>query len=75
MQAIEACIDMARLAGLTLPPHYGNHEEDGTMARLPELRKMADEWGLKLISIRDLIAYRLKQESLVEKRGGSGHAD
>ncbi len=37
------------------------------MARLPELRKMADEWGLKLISIRDLIAYRLKQESLVEK--------
>lgn len=41
--------------------------EDGTMARLPELRKMADEWGLKLISIRDLIAYRLKQESLVEK--------
>ena len=36
--------------------------EDGTMSRLPELRKMADEWGLKLISIRDLIAYRLKQE-------------
>ena len=41
--------------------------EDGSMARLPELRKMADEYGLKLISIRDLIAYRLKQESIVEK--------
>ena len=37
------------------------------MARLPELRKMADEYGLKLISINDLIAYRLKQESIVEK--------
>jgi 3,4-dihydroxy 2-butanone 4-phosphate synthase/GTP cyclohydrolase II len=34
--------------------------EDGTMARLPELRVMADEYGLKLISIHDLIAYRLK---------------
>ena len=41
--------------------------EDGTMARLPELKKMADEFGFKLISIADLIAYRLKQESLVEK--------
>lgn len=37
------------------------------MSRLPELRKMADEYGLKLISINDLIAYRLKQESIVEK--------
>lgn len=64
----EACIDMARLAGLY--PAAALMEimsEDGTMARLPELRKMADEWGLKLISIRDLIAYRLKQDSLVEK--------
>lgn len=64
----EACIDMARLAGLY--PAAALMEimsEDGTMARLPELRKMADEWGLKLISIRDLIAYRLKLESLVEK--------
>lgn len=41
--------------------------DDGTMARLPELRAMADEHGLKLISIHDLIAYRLKQESIVEK--------
>lgn len=64
----EAGIDMARLAGLY--PAAALMEimsEDGSMARLPELRKMADEWGLKLISIRDLIAYRLKQESLVEK--------
>ncbi len=41
--------------------------DDGSMARLPELRKRADEWGLKLISIRDLIAYRLTHESLVER--------
>ena len=41
--------------------------EDGSMARLPELRKMADEFNLKLISIKDLIAYRLQQESIVEK--------
>ena len=40
--------------------------DDGTMARLPELREKADLWGLKLISIRDLIAYRLKNEQLVE---------
>ena len=64
----EATIDMARLAGLY--PAGALMEimnEDGTMARLPELRRMADEFGLKLISIRDLIAYRLKQESIVEK--------
>ena len=41
--------------------------DDGTMARLPELRAMADQYDLKLISIHDLIAYRLKQESIVEK--------
>lgn len=63
----EASIDLARLAGLH--PAAALMEimnEDGTMARLPQLRKMADEWGMKLISIRDLIAYRLKKESLVE---------
>jgi 3,4-dihydroxy 2-butanone 4-phosphate synthase/GTP cyclohydrolase II len=59
---------MARLAGLY--PAAALMEimsDDGTMARLPELRRLADEWDMKLISIRDLIAYRLKQESLVEK--------
>lgn len=63
----EACIDMARLAGLY--PAAALMEimnEDGTMARLPELRQMADEHDLKLISIADLIAYRLKKESIVE---------
>ena len=64
----EACVDMARLAGLQ--PAAALMEimsDDGSMARLPELRQKADEWGIKLISIADLIAYRYKQESLVEK--------
>ena len=64
----EASIDLARLAGLY--PAAALMEimsDDGSMARLPELRQKADEWGMKLISIRDLIAYRLKEESLVEK--------
>lgn len=63
----EAGVDMARLAGLY--PAAALMEimsDDGTMARLPELRDKADLWGLKLISIRDLIAYRLKNEQLVE---------
>ncbi|MCH5319198.1 MAG: bifunctional 3,4-dihydroxy-2-butanone-4-phosphate synthase/GTP cyclohydrolase II [Paramuribaculum sp.] len=64
----EAGVDLARLAGLypaaTLIEILN---EDGTMARLPELRKKADEWGFKLISIRDLIAFRLKNESSVEQ--------
>ncbi len=41
--------------------------DDGTMARLPELRRKADEWGMKLVSIRDLIAYRMKNDSIMEK--------
>lgn len=41
--------------------------DDGSMARLPELRRRADEWGLKLISIADLISYRLERESVVER--------
>lgn len=64
----EASIDMARLAGLY--PAAALMEimsDDGTMARLPELREMADKYELKLISIADLIAYRLKQESIVEQ--------
>ena len=64
----EACVDLAKLAGLY--PAAALMEvmnDDGTMARLPELRKMADEYGFKLISIADLIAYRLKTESLIEK--------
>lgn len=64
----EAAVDLARLAGLR--PAAALMEimsDDGSMARLPELRCRADEWGLKLISIRDLIAYRMKKESLVEE--------
>ncbi len=64
----EASIDLARLAGLR--PAAALIEilnPDGTMARLPELQAKAEEFGLKLIQIKDLIAYRLKQESLVEK--------
>lgn len=64
----EAGIDLARLAGLqpaaTLIEILN---PDGTMARLPQLKVKAKEWGLKLISIRDLIAYRLRTESLVEQ--------
>jgi len=62
----EATIDLARLAGLY--PAGALMEimnDDGTMARLPELRKFADEYNLKLISIQDLISYRLKEESMV----------
>lgn len=64
----EAGVDLARLAGLEpVATLMEIMSDDGSMARLPELRKRADEWGLKLISIRDLIAYRLKHDSLVEK--------
>ena len=64
----EAAIDMARLAGLQ--PAAALIEimnEDGTMSRLPELMEKSKEFDIKIISIRDLIAYRLTQESLVEK--------
>lgn len=64
----EACVDFARLAGLY--PAAALMEimsDDGTMARLPELRRRADEWGIKLVSIADLIKYRLAHDSLVEK--------
>lgn len=57
----EAAIDLARLAGLN--PAAALIEvlnPDGTMARLPQLRKLADQWGLRLISIADLIEYRKK---------------
>ena len=64
----EASIDLARLAGLY--PAAALIEimnDDGTMARMPQLIKIAQEHNLKIISIKDLIEYRLKQESLVEK--------
>ncbi len=64
----EAAIDLARLAGLY--PAAALIEimnEDGTMARIPQLEKVAEEYHLCLISIKDLIAYRLRTESLIEK--------
>jgi len=64
----EAAIDLARLSGLR--PAAALIEilnPDGTMARMPELIKKADEFGLKIIQIKDLIAFRLEKESLVEK--------
>ena len=63
----EAAIDLCRMTGLY--PAGALMEimnEDGTMARLPDLQRLASEWGMKIISIRDMIAYRLKRESLIE---------
>jgi 3,4-dihydroxy 2-butanone 4-phosphate synthase/GTP cyclohydrolase II len=64
----EAAIDLARLSGLR--PAAALIEimnEDGTMARMPQLQEVAQKFGIKIIAIRDLIAYRLKQESMVEQ--------
>jgi len=64
----EATIDMARLAGF--PPAGVLVEimnEDGTMARLPQLKKIAKKFDLKLISIKDLIEYRLREETLIKE--------
>ncbi len=64
----EAAIDLARLAGLY--PAGALVEimnEDGTMARLPDLMEVAKEYNLKIISIEDLIAYRIQNESLIHK--------
>ena len=64
----EAAIDFARLAGLK--PAGAIVEimnEDGTMARLPELSKVAKKFDLKLVSIEDLVAYRMEHDSLIEK--------
>lgn len=64
----EAAVDLARMAGLQ--PAAALIEimnEDGTMARLPQLLDVKERYGLKIISIADLIAYRLKEESIVEK--------
>lgn len=64
----EASVDLARLAGLQ--PAACLIEilnEDGTMARMPQLMEFAGKHGLKVLTIRDLIAYRLKRECLVEQ--------
>ncbi|NHF59804.1 3,4-dihydroxy-2-butanone-4-phosphate synthase [Flavobacteriaceae bacterium TP-CH-4] len=65
----EAAIDLARLAGL----HPAGIlveilNEDGTMARLPQLVEVAKKFDLKIISIEDLVAYRMENDSLIEKK-------
>ena len=67
----EAAVDLARLAGLQpVGVLIEVLNEDGTMARLPQLRIMADRFGMKLVSIQDLIAYRLRTESLIKREIG-----
>ncbi len=64
----EAAIDLACLSGLR--PAAALIEilnEDGSMARLPQLQEVARRFGIKIICIRDLISYRLRRESLVER--------
>ena len=66
----EAATDLVRLAGFPYP--YGAvlveiMNDDGSMARLPNLEMVAKQFGLKLISIKDLIEYRLKRDSLIEE--------
>lgn len=64
----EAAVDLARLAGLEPAGVLMEiMNEDGSMARLPQLRKLADEWGMKLISIRDLISFRLQNDNMLER--------
>ena len=64
----EAAIDLARMAGFEPAGVIVEiMNEDGTMARLPQLKTIAEKFDLKLISIQDLIQYRLKHESLIEK--------
>lgn len=64
----EATVDLARLAGFeSVGVLVEIMNEDGTMARLPQLRKIADKFDLKIVSIKDLIEYRLKTDSLIEE--------
>ncbi|WP_092895218.1 bifunctional 3,4-dihydroxy-2-butanone-4-phosphate synthase/GTP cyclohydrolase II [Algoriphagus aquimarinus] len=67
----EAAIDLARLAGFSPAGVLVEiMNEDGTMARLPDLVEVAKRFNLKLVSIKDLIAYRLKHESLIQREIG-----
>ena len=63
----EATVDLCKLAGLY--PAGALMEimnDDGSMARMPQLQEKAKEWGLRIITIKDLIAYRLRKESSIE---------
>ena len=65
----EAAIDFARLAGFSPAGVIVEiMNEDGSMARLPQLMKVADKFNLKIVSIEDLVAYRMEYDSLIEKK-------
>ena len=65
----EAAVDLARLAGFEPAGVIVEiMNEDGTMARLPDLITIAEKFNLKIISIEDLISYRLEKESLIERK-------
>lgn len=65
----EAAIDFARIAGFRPAGVLVEiMNEDGSMARLPDLRKVADRFGLKLVTIKDLIGYRMRTESQIKKQ-------
>jgi 3,4-dihydroxy 2-butanone 4-phosphate synthase/GTP cyclohydrolase II len=65
----EAAIDFARLAGLQPAGVIVEiMNEDGTMARLPQLLKVAKKFNIKIVSIEDLVAYRMEHDSLIEKK-------
>ena len=64
----EAAIDLARLAGFKPAGVVCEiMNEDGTMARLPELKKVAEKFNLKIISIEDLVSYRMKHDTLIDQ--------
>jgi len=66
----EGSVDLARLAGLTPAAVICEiMNEDGTMARMPELEQFAARHGLRIVSIRDLIAFRMRRELLVREEG------
>ena len=63
----EAAVDLCKLSGLyPVGALMEIMNEDGTMARMPQLLERAQEWGMKIITIKDLIAYRLKKETTIE---------
>ncbi len=63
----EAAVDLCKLSGLQpVGALMEIMNEDGTMARLPQLKEKAQAWGIKLISIKDIIAYRLQRETIIE---------
>ena len=64
----EAAIDFARLAGFKSAGVIVEiMNDDGSMSRLPELYKVAKKFNLKIVSIEDLVAYRMKNDSLIDK--------